>query len=38
MSGNEKRVQLYMSSLLQNPKFFDWAVMRYGELPPELEY
>jgi hypothetical protein len=26
------KVQTYMIAILQNPKFFDWAAMRYGNI------
>lgn len=26
------RVQAYMTAILQNPRFIDWAARRYGQL------
>lgn len=28
----QEKVQVYMSALLQNPKFIEWAAKRYGQL------
>lgn len=30
--NKRERVQSYMTAILQNPKFFDWAARRYGKL------
>jgi hypothetical protein len=30
--GKQAKVQAYMTAILQNPKFFEWAAKRYGQL------
>jgi hypothetical protein len=39
-SALNSKVQAYMVAVLQNPRFFDWAAMRYGgfgkEAAPDL--
>ena len=30
--GKQEKVQAYMTALLQNPKFIEWAAKRYGQL------
>lgn len=32
MATKKERVQVYMTAMLQNPKFIEWAAKRYGQL------